>query len=309
MIGLKKSSVVKPEGAMGFCRSGSWVFGCKTAMPSVRRGAIWLVLSTRRARRGRCGSHELDRRAIYGDAFLRKSEDGCVFELPWSLCESEAGTKVNAGDGDSRDMPWAQYQPTQNGSCGVSVSFEGGCDQEAESRLEYGYYLYSSCPRICVFGSNFRLVFTIRSFVEVVEYFGDFFLYGGIGRGIRESFSGYFQYGSGLSVYEPRFYGAVKKERDQNQHGWERKSVRQYICGATLEKCEIREHLSDGLSNDGRGKGGIKTLFSILQQRAFSSSAPISNTKTGLHGRHELERINKFEMIYKEEGKDKKQTS
>ena len=28
---FKKSSVVKPEGSMGFCRSGSWVFGCKTA--------------------------------------------------------------------------------------------------------------------------------------------------------------------------------------------------------------------------------------------------------------------------------------
>ena len=112
-------------GSTLFCRSGSWVFGCKTAMPSVRRGAIWLVLSTRRARRGRCGSHELDRRAIYGDAFLRKSEDGCVFELPWSLCESEAGSKTNAGDGDSRDMPWARNPPTQNGSCGVSVNGRG----------------------------------------------------------------------------------------------------------------------------------------------------------------------------------------
>jgi hypothetical protein len=63
-------------------------------------------------------------------------------------------------------------------------------------------------------------------------------------------------------------------------------------------------------------KEGLKHYFqfynnerSVGSGSPCSSSAPISNTKTGLHGRHELERINKFEMIYKEEGKDKKQTS
>ena len=81
MIGLKKSSVVERRRAMGFCQSRGWGFGFKTAMPSVRGGAIWLVLSTRRSRRGRCGFNELDRRAVYGDAVLRKPEDGCVSDL------------------------------------------------------------------------------------------------------------------------------------------------------------------------------------------------------------------------------------
>jgi len=65
----------------------------------------------------------------------------------------------------------------------------------------------------------------------------------------------------------------------------------------------------EGVSDDGRGEGGVKRLFLVLQQRAVPSSAEISNTKTGLPGQHELERFNKFRMIYKEEGKDKKQTS
>jgi len=101
----------------------------------------------------------------------------------------------------------------------------------------------------------------------------------------------------------------VSVDRSQNQHGWERKSVRQYICGAALEKCEVREYLPEGVLDDGRGEGGVKRLFSVLQQRAVPSSAEISNTKTGLSGQHELERFNKFRVIYKKEGKGKKQTS
>lgn len=195
MIGLKKSSVFERHRAMGFCRSTRRSFGFKMAMRRFRTGPIRLVLSASSTKQGRYYSDELDRCAVHADAVLRKSEDGCVFGMSGISGQSEACSTVDAGDGNFWDMPWAQYQLAQNGSCGVSVSSERSCDQSAQSCLEYGYYLYSSCSWVCVFGSGVGLVFSIRSFVETVQYAGDVFLYGGSRRGIKRSHSRYFQYG------------------------------------------------------------------------------------------------------------------
>ena len=145
--------------------------------------------------------------------------------------------------------------------------------------------------------------------MAVVEYAFDLFLHGGLGRGARESFSGYFQFGSGLPVYEPRFYRAITREADSNQYGRTRTGFRQYFCREALEEREVRGCLSKRLSNDGRSQRRATAIFSILQRRAVSSSTPISNAKTGLCGQHGLERINKFKVIYKKEGKKEKQTS
>ena len=103
-----------------------------------------------------------------------------------------------------------------------------------------------------------------------------------------------------MPIYKRRFYRTAKKERDQNQHGWARKSLRQYFCGAALEECEVRGYLSEGISNDGRSKGGFKTLFSVLQQRATSSIAWLPNTEGSVHGENRVGKgIHLSALIYK----------
>lgn len=85
-------------------------------------------------------------------------------------------------------------------------------------------------------------------------------------------------YGSGMPVYQRRFYETSAEAEDQNQHGWSGAGLRQYLCGEALEKCEIRGRLSQRVSDDDRGRGGLKTLFPVLHQRAISSVAWVSNT-------------------------------
>ena len=42
--------------------------------------------------------------------------------------------------------------------------------------------------------------------------------------------------------------------------------------GETLEKCEIRGHLSPRVSDDDRGAGGLKTYFQFYNNERFHQS-------------------------------------
>ena len=53
--------------------------------------------------------------------------------------------------------------------------------------------------------------------------------------------------------------------------------VGQYLCGAIVAECEIRGCISEGVPNDERGAGGFEALFLILQQRAVSPGAGLSD--------------------------------
>jgi len=67
-----------------------------------------------------------------------------------------------------------------------------------------------------------------------------------------------------------------------------------------LEEREVRGYLSERISNDGRGKGGFKTLFSVLQQRATSSIAWLPNTEGSVHGENRVGKgIHLSALIYK----------
>jgi len=303
MTGLKKSLVSETGGKMVLDFRERNEESCM-AMQGFGTVQIGFLLSTQGSESGRCGADESHRRAIYEDAFLRKSEDGCVFKSPWPLGKSEADSEVDARDGDSWDVPRTQYQPASYESCGLSVPLKKSFDRASQSCLECRHHLYSAVERVCIFGGNHRLVFPICVVLSDLKQFGDGILSRGSRSGAGYRDSRYFQYGPRMSVYRRRFYGAVKKARDQNQHGWERKGLRQYICGATLEKCEVREYLSQRVSNNDRSEGGLKTLFSVLQQRAVSSIAWVQNPARDLRGENRMGKgIYWSTLIHKKERK------
>ena len=215
------------------------------AMQSFRTVPIRLLLSTEGVEFGRYCADEFDRCAIYEDAILWKPEDGCVFKSLWLRGESEACSEADARDGDSGDVPWDQYQSALHEARGLSVSLKKSFDRTFQSRLECRYNVHSSVERVCVSGGDYGLVFPIRVGFSDIQQSGDDLLSRGARRGVGYRDARYFQYGSGVSVYKRRFYRTAKKERDQNQHGWARESLRQYFCGAALEECEVRGYLQD----------------------------------------------------------------
>jgi len=86
---------------------------------------IKLLLPAEGSPSRRHSADESDRRAIYQDAFLRKSEDGRVFESSRPPGESETGSEIDARDGDSRDLSRTQYQPTPHGACDIFNTDQG----------------------------------------------------------------------------------------------------------------------------------------------------------------------------------------
>ena len=61
---------------------------------------------------------------------------------------------------------------------------------------------------------------------------------------------------------------------------------------------------SERISNDGRGEGGSKTLFSVLQQRATSSIAWLPNTGGSVHRENRVGTgIHPSTLIHKKERK------
>ena len=251
------------------------------AMQSAGTFQIQFLLSTGRTRSGRCEADEPDRRAVYADAVLRKPEDGGVFKTSGTCGESETSSEIDEGNGDRGDLPRTQYQPASDGTCGVSVFVEKSFNHASESGLERGYYVHPTLSRICISGGDSRLVFPIRSVLETLEQFGDGILYGDTRRGIGASDTGYFQHGSGMSVYERGFHETFEGERNPDQHGLTGPGLRQYLYGETLEERQIRGCLSERLSDHDGGSGRIEEIFSVLQPRKISPVSGLQNTGGG----------------------------
>ena len=211
MTGLKKSLVSKTRGKMGLDFRGRNEESCM-AVQSFVAVQIGLLLSTKGSEFGRYCADESHRRAIYEDAILWKSEDGCVFKSPWPFGQSEANSEVDAGDGDSWDRPRTQYQSASNGACGLSVSLKKSFNRVSQSCLERRHHLYSAVERVCIFGGDYRLVFPVCVVLSTFKQFGDGILSRGSRSGAGYRDSGYFQYGSGVPIYKRRFYRTAKKE-------------------------------------------------------------------------------------------------
>lgn len=302
MTGLKKSSLFEFYGEMEMDQFRRYAIEFKEAMRDVGTAPIKLVLPACASESGGCNPDERDRRTVYEVTILRKSENGLFSEAFWVCREPEAGSKAHAGDGDSGDISWPKHQFAPYGTCYLSVSASRSADRAPQPCLECGYNLHSVVERFCVSGGDRRLVFPICIVLPTFQQFGDDLLSRGSGRGVGEGCSGYFQYGSGMSIYQRRFYGRFKKARDQNQHGWSGSCFGQYFCGEALEKCEIREHLSQGVSDNDRGARGLKKLLSVLQRREVSSIAGVSDTQGGLRGKSGMGRsLYRSTLIHKKE--------
>lgn len=240
MTGLKKSWVSEPGREMVFYRPEGTGVEFGKAMWPVGTGPVELVLRAGCDGFGGRDADESDRRPVYGDAVLREPENGCLSLSPWVWSELEARTAADAPDGDCWGVSWAKYESATGETGDISVSFEGFFNRSAESGMECGYYIHPSDPWICLSGSDFGLVFTVCSVLPVIQYTGDGFLYGGVRGGLRARGAGYFQYGSGLPIYERRIHRTSSSAGRSNQHGWTGSGAGQYFCGAAVAECEIR---------------------------------------------------------------------
>ena len=257
------------------------------AMQSAGTFPIQFLLSTCRTQFGVCPADEPDRRAIYEDAILRKPEDGGVFKSSGIVGEPEASSEIDETNGDSGDLSRPQYQPAPDGACGISVSSEKSFNHSSQSGLERGHHVHPAFSGFCVSGSDSRLVFPIRLVLETLELSGDGVLYGDSRRGVGTSDAGYFQHGSGVSIYERGFYETIEGEGDPDQHGFTRSGLRQHLYRETLEKRQIRRRLSQRLSDNDRGSGRIEEIFSVLQPRKIPSIVGIPNSIGDSSGRQE----------------------
>ncbi len=215
MIGSKKSLDCRAStkaamaGAYGETESS-------TAMRSIESLSIETVLQAGRSEFGRYFTHESDRRAVHEDTVLREPEDGEVSVSRRTLGQPETSSKVDEKDGDCRDHPWTEHKPKANRSYGLPVSSWKCNDRKTESSLGSRHYLSSTCPRFCVLSRYFGLVFSIRSFLEIIEQYGELVLFGSFGGVLEERETGDFQYGSGMPIYQPRIHPTFTKRGGQN---------------------------------------------------------------------------------------------
>lgn len=205
MIGLKKSSVFKLGRAMAMDRPQGEAVQFAASVRDAGAFAVELVLRTDASRsRGYC-SDERNRRAVYGYALLWEPENGMYASACWIYREPETCSEADAGDGNLGDGSWAKHKPEAGRTRCLSLSASWVDDPAAGSCLEYRYHLHPFVEGFCVPGSGFGLVQPIRFILAAIQQFGDGLLPRGTRRSAGDWESGYFQYGSGVPVYEYAF--------------------------------------------------------------------------------------------------------
>lgn len=216
MTGLKKSLLFESCGAVAVDQSKRETIEFEEAMRGVGTGPIKLVLPTCAVEPGGCDPDELDRRTVHEVAVLRKPKDGRISEAFGVRCEPEAGPEAHARDGHSGGLSRSKHEPATHGTRGLSVSAPWADDREPQPRLECRHYLHSAVERVCVFGGGHGLVFPICVVLSAFQQSGDGFLSRGSRRGVGYRHPRYFQYGSGMPVYQRRFYGASQSGRSKS---------------------------------------------------------------------------------------------
>ena len=212
----------------------------KSSVSTSRFIKTLLLLQAEAARRIRTKTHEPSRRNLYSSAFLWIKKDNRYFKKRGLSNKSKTNSGHNEMSRFRRNGPRPKYFKKQSKSCEISLSIGGEENRKDLTGMELGHNLYPAVSRICLSHSNNRLAQSSRSIKPTVKQSGRFFLprrSGRSGRNVRVPRD--FQHRPGNAIYLLGICGGSIIQGNAIQHGWEGKSVGQYLHREIMEIIEV----------------------------------------------------------------------
>ena len=221
-------------------RTGTCAALSCSSMCSRRTASRYLLLRAKASERHRSTFHEVSRRDLYRETILWIAKHHCDIAEKRSQCQSQA----DSGDHERSGVSWtttrtADFQKS-SGASQVSLPIERNNNLQTDASMEFRHHVHSPAGGVCVSYGNNGLLQSVCPFSQTLEQLGGHLLYRGFrgsGRALREA--GDIQYGSRSPVLLDRICQCSLKKRDPIQHGWERKSSRQYFRRAFVEVGEV----------------------------------------------------------------------
>lgn len=211
-----------------------------SAMRVDRARTLKLLLRRENTSKLRPFSDETCRRGLHGMALLWFSQNYAGAEKGRAYSQPEAYPEKHAISWIGRSTARPKYLENPPAAQNISLSSERGKCFQTLASLEHRHHLYSFAGRLCISRCSDGLVQSICTFSSSFEQPRNKFLFGSSRRGSgRIWLSGNFQHRPRSTVHITRVCQCDTEEWNSLQHGRQRKSVRQYFCGAPLEIGEV----------------------------------------------------------------------
>src|SRR6266446_1599085 len=243
-----------------------------TAVRTAGSAALDLLLPAAAGERREPASAPRTRRAVLEMPVLRKPQDGRR-----AGGEPQTRPAVDAHSGHRSAVSQTQLESPGAGSPDLPVPAARRRDREAQPRLEHRYYLPSDAWRLSLPGRGDGLVQPLRAQLGTFQYDGNRLLLGGAPRRVPLRPTRNLELRSGLAVYFSRLPGAPQKAWHLHQYGWTRSRTRQRFYRTAVALPQIRVDLSRRLRHRPRSVSGAGELLPLLQLRAATPGAGLSD--------------------------------
>src|SRR5436305_6427092 len=263
-------------------RYRSQEFERRSAMPTDGNVSRRVLLQGWGGERRKSALDAVARREVHANTILWCSPHGRLAGKTGLHGQCETSTASDAADGSGSDLSETAVVDTGARTSDLSIPAAGTEDRSSGSGLGQRHYLYSIETGFHLSGCGDGLVQPVRSVLGNIGVDGKHVLSGCTGLGIEESPAGHFQHRSGSAIHQRCIHESIAEPRHCHQHGWARRSDRQYIHRTIVANGEIRRSLSEGLH--GRSRIGLEPerLLRLLQHRASTSGLGLSDTQGGL---------------------------
>lgn len=224
-----------------------------------------------------------DRRAVLGDALLRRASDGVAPVQRRPRSEREAHPSAHAPDGTDADLSEAQYQQASERTQDLSLPaarFAGG---EAKPGLVRGHHLYTDASRVPLSGGDHGLAYPDVSVVADIEHAGRGLLRRRAERGdLPVRAAGHHEQRSGIAVYVVRLDRPLAPVGHPHIYRRQGPLSGQHLHRTTVADAEIRVRLPACLEDRVTGARGCQAMDGVLQLPPSAQSPWRTTTSGGL---------------------------
>ena len=202
--------------------------------------SIELLLRAGTANRVRPADPESSGRDLYGKTLLWFSEDHTQASKRRAQRQSQTDPKNDEKTRTLWQPTGSQYLKSPPKTHQISISSTGYHNFWPSTSLEYRYHVHPITRRFCLYRSRNRLVQSARAFEPPVEQSRNGILLRSVRVGNTVLWAtGNLQHRSRSAIYIRRICECCNRKKYSSQHGWQRKSTRQYFCRTPLEVSKI----------------------------------------------------------------------